>query len=414
MLPVGQQNFGVSTARPGGICPAHLPAADVPGLYVHIPFCFHKCHYCDFYSITRQTPGRMERFVDLVLREADFWAGANGGPTVRPRTVFFGGGTPSLLPLPSMRRLIQGLAARCDLSQCTEWTVEANPATVDSDYCRMLLECGVDRLSMGAQSFDRAELAMLERHHDPSDVQRSIQIARSAGFERLNVDLIFAIPGQSAQSWLRSLETAIELGTEHLSCYGLTYEPNTPLAVRRRLGKVCAAEEDLELQMLVAARGRLSQAGLPAYEISNFSRPGGECRHNLLYWTGGQYVGLGPAAASHVGGWRWRNRPHLGEWENAVDAGQLPAVEAENLPPRQRAGELAMLLLRLSRGLSFAEFSAASGFDARTIFAEVIERLGGLRLLEVDQSRVRLSDLGLAVADSVASEFLRAADGASR
>ena len=414
MSPVRQQNFTGLTPIPPpcAIRPADLRADKVPGLYVHIPFCFHKCHYCDFYSITRQTPGRMERFVDLILREADLWAGAKDAPVLQPRTIFFGGGTPSLLPLQAMARLIQGLAGRFDLSQCTEWTVEANPATIDLEYCRMLLENGVNRMSMGAQSFDPRELAALERHHDPSDVPRSIEIARTAGFGRLNVDLIFAIPGQSAQSWLRSLEAAIQLRTEHLSCYGLTYEPNTPLAVRRRLGQVQAAEEELELHMLRCARRRLAEAGLPAYEISNYSLPGRECRHNLLYWTGGQYVGLGPAAASHVGGWRWRNQPHLGEWENAVDAGDLPAIEAENLPPLRRAGELAMLLLRLSRGLNFAEFAAASGFDARTLFAEVIERLGRLCLLEVDQGSVRLSDLGLPVTDAIAAEFLSAA-GAS-
>jgi len=414
MGPVQQQNFTGLTpiVVPSAIHPADLGASDVPGLYVHIPFCFHKCHYCDFYSITRQTPQRMERFVDLILREADLWAGASQGPKLRPRTVFFGGGTPSLLPLQSMARLVQGLAARFDLSQCTEWTVEANPATISLEYCRMLIENGVNRMSMGAQSFDHRELATLERHHDPSDVPRSIEIARAAGFVRLNVDLIFAIPGQSAQSWLQSLEAAIELGTEHLSCYGLTYEPNTPLAVRRRLGQVRAAEEELELHMLRAARRRLAEAGLPAYEISNYSRPGKECRHNLLYWTGGEYVGLGPAAASHVGGWRWRNRPHLGEWENAVEAAELPTIEAEKLPPLHRAGELAMLLLRLSRGLNFAEFAAASGFDARTLFAEVIERLGGQSLLEVDNGSLRLSDLGLPVADAIAAEFLSAAAAA--
>jgi oxygen-independent coproporphyrinogen-3 oxidase len=355
----------------------------------------------------------MERFVDLILREAELWAAARAASGLLPRTVFFGGGTPSLLPLQAMARLVQGLAARFDLSQCTEWTVEANPATVDLEYCRMLIENGINRISMGAQSFDHRELATLERHHDPSDVPKSIEIARAAGFARLNVDLIFAIPGQSSQSWLHSLEAAIELGTEHLSCYGLTYEPNTPLAVRKRLGQVRAAAEELELHMLRAARRRLADAGLPAYEISNFARPGKECRHNLLYWTGGKYVGLGPAAASHVGGWRWRNRPHLGEWENAIEAGELPAIEAENLPPLHRAGELAMLLLRLSRGLNFAEFTAASGYDARALFAEVIERLGGHGLLEADNGSLRLSDVGLPVADAIAAEFLSAAAAAS-
>src|SRR4051812_28849574 len=175
------------------LTPSQLPAGEVEGLYIHIPFCFHKCHYCDFYSITRQSADRMRLFVDRVLREAEQWQAAR---SVRPRTIFFGGGTPSLLPLEQMRRLILGLHARFDLTAVNEWTVEANPATVTSEYCRMLREAGVDRLSFGAQSFRPSELATLERHHDPQDVPRSIEIARAAEFSRLNVDLIFAIPGQ--------------------------------------------------------------------------------------------------------------------------------------------------------------------------------------------------------------------------
>src|SRR3569623_472938 len=169
-----------------------VPAAAVPGLYVHVPFCFHKCHYCDFYSITRQTPERMARFVDLVLAEADMWAGSH--VRVRPATVFFGGGTPSLLPLEEMRRLIGGLRRRFDFAACDEFTVEVNPATASLAYCEMNHEADDDRLSFGAQSYDPAELKLLERHHDPADVPASIELARAAGFTRLNVDLIYALP----------------------------------------------------------------------------------------------------------------------------------------------------------------------------------------------------------------------------
>ena len=387
--------------------PSSLPSAVVTGLYVHIPFCFHKCHYCDFYSITRQTPQRMGGFVDLVLREADVWT--HSGPTLRPRTVFFGGGTPTLLPVGEMHRLIVGLKEWFDFSGCGEWTVEANPATVSPEYCRMLLDAGVDRISMGAQSFDPAELSILERHHQPDDVPRSLEIVRSAGIRRVNLDLIYAIPGQTLEGWMQSLERAIALGTDHLSCYGLTYEPNTPLAVRRRLGLVKSIDPELEIEMLRATRRRLAEAGLRSYEISNYSRAGQECRHNLLYWQGGDYVGLGPSAASHVQGWRWRNRPHLGEWEKSLDMGQLPAIEIETLTPRQRAGELAMLMLRLSNGIIHAEFAARVGHDAPALFAEVIDRLAPLGLLDVSETSIRLSERGLAVADSVAAEFLAAA-----
>jgi oxygen-independent coproporphyrinogen-3 oxidase len=384
--------------------PSSLPAAQITGLYVHIPFCFHKCHYCDFYSITRQTPDRMSRFVDLILREADFWTDAP--QTLRPRTVFFGGGTPTLLPAPEMRRLIDGLRERFDFANLIEWTVEANPATVTREYADTLAAAGIDRISMGAQSFNPAELAVLERNHNPDDVPQSLVIIKSSGIARLNLDLIYAIPGQNMKSWLESLERAIALGTEHLSCYGLTYEPNTPLAVRRRLGRVNSIDPDLEIEMLTQTRARLSAAGLFSYEISNYSRPECECQHNLLYWHGGDYLSLGPAAASHVQGTRWRNRPHLGEWENTITAGQLPAIEIETLTSRQRAGELAMLMLRLSRGIVYADFTVRVGLDAPTVFAEVIDRLTPLGLLDVSETSICLSERGLPVADSIAAEFL--------
>jgi oxygen-independent coproporphyrinogen III oxidase len=381
-----------------------LPAARPPGLYVHVPFCFHKCHYCDFYSITRQSEERMARFVDLVLAEAAGWE--SSPVRVRPRTVFFGGGTPSLLPLEQMRRLVRGLRARFDFSGLDEWTIECNPATISEEYASMLREEGVDRLSFGAQSFDEAELAMLERHHHPDDVERSVGLARKAGFSRVNVDLIYAIPGQDPASWSRSLERAIALRTEHISCYALTYEPNTPMAVKKRLGTVRAVEEDLELAMMHQARRRLGEAGYAAYEISNYSLPGEECRHNLLYWNGGSYIGLGPSAASHVEGWRWKNRPHLGEWEGAVEADGLPTADVEQLSPRQRAGELAMLQLRLKQGLRFAAFERQTRLDARVLFGGLLERLAGAGLIQLEAEGARLTDRGLNVADAVAAEFL--------
>ncbi|HEY8669084.1 MAG TPA: radical SAM family heme chaperone HemW [Tepidisphaeraceae bacterium] len=391
----------------GALQSASLPAADVPGLYVHIPFCFHKCHYCDFYSITRQTPERMEHFVDLMLSEAELWT-ATAGPNVAPRTIFFGGGTPTLLPIAAMERLLAGLRQRFDFSHLIEWTVEANPATVTADYCAMLASAGVNRLSFGAQSFNTEHLKTLERHHDPDDVPRSIELARAAGFRRLNVDLIYAIPGQTLDDWAASLDAALALDTPHISCYALTYEPNTPMAVKKRLGRIAAAPESLELEMMHYTRQRLIAAGRHPYEISNYAVRGEECRHNLLYWTGENYIGLGPSAASHVAGHRWKNRPHLGEWEAASERQQLPAIEFERLTPEQRAGELAMLLLRLESGLQFEAFLAKTGFDARELYAKTIEQLAAAGLLQVTPDSLTLTTKGLNVADAIAAEFLAA------
>jgi oxygen-independent coproporphyrinogen-3 oxidase len=386
--------------------PASLPPGGIEGLYVHVPFCFHKCHYCDFYSITRQTPDRMDHFVDLILREADQWLSVRPAHSMRPRTIFFGGGTPSLLPIQSMLRLLGGLRQRFDLSAVDEWTIEVNPATASEEYCRLLRENGVNRLSFGAQSFRAEELAALERHHDPEDVPRSIDLARRAGFKRLSVDLIYGVPGQDLAQWSYSLEKALALGTTHLSCYGLTYESNTPMGVKKRLGVIRPVEEAIELEMLHHTRRRLVQAGFPPYEISNYAPPGEECRHNLVYWTGGNYLGLGPSAASHIDGFRWRNRPHLGEWERAVAGGTLPATDVEHLNPTRRAGELAMLMLRLAGGLNYKQFSERTDQSALVLFAAPIDRLSRLGLIYVDTSAIRLTEAGINVADAVAAEFL--------
>lgn len=385
--------------------PVDLPAVEVGALYVHVPFCFHKCHYCDFYSITRQSTERMAAFVDRILREADMWTGA-GGPTPCPRTVFFGGGTPSLLPIGQMRRLIDGLRERFDFSSLVEWTVECNPATVSGEYAAMLRASGVNRLSFGAQSFHVEDLKLLERHHDPEDVPRSLQQAREAGFERLNIDLIYAVPGQTLERWSQNLDRALQLGTTHLSCYALTYELNTPIAVKKRLGRLVATEDELELQMLHLTRQRLSAAGLPAYETSNYAAPGEQCLHNLAYWHGDSYIALGPSGASHVEGHRWKNRGHLGDWEQAIDRNVLPVDQYEHLSPRRRAGELAMLRLRLAEGLDFADFEQRTGLDARAVYGDVIARYEQAGLLALDDRAVRLTDRGVNVTDALAAEFL--------
>ncbi len=383
--------------------PQALAPAEVDGLYVHIPFCFHKCHYCDFYSITRQTPERMDRFVELLARELDYWMATT--QIIRPRTIFFGGGTPSLLPPTSMRKLLEAIRARLDPGLFTEWTIEVNPATADLDYLRMLRSFGVDRISMGAQSFHPAELATLERHHQPEQVVRSVALCREAGFERINIDLIYAIPGQTLESWRESLRQAMDLKLTHYSCYNLTYEPNTPMAVKQRLGRLEVIEESIELQMLMLARRILSDIGCLPYEISNYAASGQECLHNLLYWRGGNYLGIGPSAASHLDGVRFKNRPHLGEWERAIEAGATGMTEFERLSDQQREGEFVMLGLRLAEGVGLDRFQSRFGKPLGERFGKTLDELLALGLIRVDDS-VRLTEQGLPVADAVAAEFL--------
>ncbi len=200
----------------------------------------------------------------------------------------------------------------------------------------------------------------------------------------------------------------MDLNTDHLSCYALTYEANTPITVKKRLGQIQAADEEMELAMLHWGQQRLRECGYRPYEISNFARPGQECRHNLVYWHGGSYMGLGPSGASHVEGHRWRNRPHLGEWESAIAAGEVPAMDVEHLAPRQRAGELAMLELRLAEGIEFERFGRQSGLDARRLWGELMARLNQQGLLDVNGERVSLTERGVDVADAIAAEFLAA------
>ena len=371
------------------------------GLYVHVPFCFHKCHYCDFYSITRQADGRMAAFVDRLLGEAAAWR----GPT-RFDTVFVGGGTPTLLPVRDLRRLLRGLRETFDLTGVREWTVEVNPATADADYLAVMRESGVDRVSVGAQSFDPAALRLLERHHDPDDVGRTIDAARDVGIGRRSVDLIFAVPGQTAASWEATLDAALTLDVDHMSCYGLTYEPNTPLAVRRRLGRVTAVAEEAEVALYRLTRDRLRAAGFRRYEVSNYARTGAESRHNLAYWDGRNYLGLGPSAASHVGGARWRNAPHLGRWEAAVDAGRSAAVEVERLDADARARELAWLRLRTAAGIDMLDFEHRTGLDPLRRFADAVERTASAGLVEVADGHLRLTGDAWHLADAVAEAFL--------
>ena len=321
------------------------PASSI-GLYVHVPFCRVKCGYCDFYSQVGG-PETFEPLVEALLAELDT-------RVVRPglavETIYIGGGTPTVLPIGLLERLLGALrdAGRgirttegvrqkgfppelgCGKGfphqrphQLVEFTVEANPATVDDCKAALLAECGVDRVSMGAQSFDTGELAVLDREHRPADVAASIEILRRAGLTRFNLDLIFGVPGQTVASWLGSLRAAIDLEPEHLSCYGLTYEAGTPLHARREAGRVRAVDEDAEAEMYLATMETLEAAGYRQYEISNYARPGRECRHNLRYWHNLPGVGLGPSAASYLDGRRWRNVPDTREYVRLMQQGDV-------------------------------------------------------------------------------------------
>ncbi|MEP0841686.1 MAG: radical SAM family heme chaperone HemW [Phycisphaerae bacterium] len=375
------------------------------GLYVHVPFCATKCGYCDFYSHA-PAPGVFTPLVDALLDEL---ASALSDPDLSVETIFVGGGTPTLLPAGPLERLFAALGLVAQRHRPVEFTVEANPASLTDAKARLLRAHGVNRVSMGAQSFHAHELRVLDRIHSPHDIAPSAEIIRRSGFEHFNLDLIFGIPGQTRASWLESLRRAIACGPDHLACYGLTYEPDTALHDKLRTGLIRPADEGFEAELYDLTVDFLTARGFQQYEISNYARPGAGSRHNVRYWLNLPYVGIGPSAASFLNGRRWRNLPDTAEYVRRRRLGLDTAIDAEMLSPRASAGETAMLNLRLVEGMDRAAFHAATGFDPLVLFAEPIARYAGQGLLAVDDRRIRLTRRGRLVADTVLADFLATA-----
>ncbi|MBX3380448.1 MAG: radical SAM family heme chaperone HemW [Phycisphaeraceae bacterium] len=398
--------------RTGG-AEAHLRS--VRSLYLHVPFCSHKCHYCDFYSLV-DTQDRQEVFAERLIRELHGLSRfAAGGPL---KTVFVGGGTPSLLRVDLWEALLAEIEGQFDLSAIRagegEFTVECNPESVSARLLETLRRGGVDRLSMGAQSFHLQHLKTLERLHNPETVGPAIAMARDAGFERLSVDLIFGIPGQSLDDWCRDLDSALGLGTEHLSCYNLTYEQGTAMTARLQRGDFAPADEDLEVDMYELTVAHLAAAGLRRYEVSNYSKPGQESLHNLAYWRQEEWLAAGPSASGHVAGWRWKNVPRLDDYLRAAPDG-LPDVADSEPPDAARALRERMWTgLRLREGLDAARLlhdvrvMEASGVDRLRAAADKAHREG---LLEDSGNRWTLTDRGMLIADAIVVDFMAALDG---
>jgi len=382
-------------------------AGDTPAarsLYVHVPFCRHKCHYCDFYSIV-DSADRQDAFVDRLT--AELAALAPLADTLR--TVFVGGGTPTLLGPHLWERILDCLHHHYRLTDA-EFTVECNPETSSAALFGVLAGGGVNRISIGAQSFDRRLLAVLERRHEPASVGRTVDLARAAGIDRLSVDMIYAIPGQSPADWARDLRAALGLGLEHLSAYTLTYEPNTAMTRRLELGQFEPADEDTELAMMRMAEHAAEACGLTRYEVSNFARPGRACRHNLAYWRQEPWLAAGPSASGHLGGWRWKNTPRLGEYLDSARAGPLPpVVDVEPPDPRRALAERIMTGLRLDEGLDARSVLA----DARAIAGPIADALASRAGLLVSRGlladgggRWSLTARGLPLADGLAAELM--------
>lgn len=379
---------------------------EVSSLYVHIPFCFHKCHYCDFYSIVDRQD-RQEAFVARMISELRAHSKATRRPTLD--TIFIGGGTPTLLAPHLLKELLASIQSEFDLTPSTEWTIESNPETLTDEICAVLVESGVNRISMGAQTFNTAHLKALERHHDPESVERSIHRAKAAGFDRLSLDLIYAIPGQALDEWAQDLARAFALPIDHLSAYALTYEPNTAMTARLKKGEFAPAPDELEVEMYNHTLDQIRAQGLKRYEVSNHAKPGSECRHNLAYWQGKNWLAVGPSAAGHLDGTRWKNTPRLEEYLNTSDNGFAPICEHETPDGRRTLMDWMMMGIRVSEGLDQAKLLKDASKLGRhkeiTLAMSMCEDQGWVTLQSTHWS---LTDNGYHFADRVARELIGA------
>ncbi len=387
------------------------------GVYVHIPFCQSKCAYCDFVSFAGlESLGAS--YVDALCREiaqrASAWASA------RFDTLFIGGGTPTVLPPEQIVRILSSCFANLNLAQDSEVTSEANPGTVSLSDLHALRTAGVNRLSLGVQSLCDKELQLLGRIHTADQAVDAYRMARQAGFDNINLDLIYGLPEQPVKRWLETLERTLELYPEHLSLYALTIEAGTPLAERIACGDLPKPDNDQVADMYELSETLLQQAGYVHYEISNWARDAGArpescvptfaCRHNLKYWRNQPYLGVGAAAHSYDGQFRIANTPDPQDYIARIAAGQETIVQRETVDRACCMGETMMLGLRLIGGVRWDEFAERFGVSLRSVYGQEIDELITEGLLEADARGVRLTPRGRLLGNLAFAAFLRADD----
>ncbi len=381
---------------------------ELPGLYIHIPFCLRKCAYCGFYSITdRSLIPAFRSALRLEMALYRGWAASFD-------TLYIGGGTPSVLPEGDLEGLIADIRTAFTIAAGAEITVEANPADVTESLLASLRRSGVNRLNIGVQSFDDDSLALLGRRHTALQAIGAIQRVRDAGFENIGLDLIYGLPSSSAAgetspeverrfaAWLATLDTAISLDPDHLSCYQLTLEEKTPLAKRCQRGELILPGESRQADFFLRTAQILEESGYRHYEVSNFARPGRESRHNRKYWNHVPYLGLGPAAHSFSGRERRWNRSSVDAYIGDLDSGREPVESREILSNKQLRLEALFLGFRTRRGICMETFKIRYGRDLLADKRDMVERLSGEGLVEIRDGFLRPTRAGMAVADSLA------------
>ncbi len=367
------------------------PETKVEHLYVHVPFCAAKCHYCAFYS-EASSAEKMKDYVDALVLELERFA-----TQLEPKTIFFGGGTPSLLPAPLMRRVLEAVGRARPPGAPIEWTIECNPSTVSTEKAKLFREFGVNRISMGMQALDDELLDVIGRVHSVKAAVESYEKLRKAGFDNINLDLMFGLPGQTMEHWRNTLRRTIELQPEHISTYCLILEEDTHFWSLLEKGLI-KPDEDLELAMYDTAIETLAAAGYRQYEISNFAKPNRQCAHNIAYWEGEDYVGLGPSACSTVGDRRWQNVPDVDRYIQGVTSQKSIVGFEEVLTPELRAAERAAFGMRMNAGVP-ADL-------VRGRWDKEISELLSAELVQWRMGRLQPTKRGILFADAVAAEFM--------
>ena len=379
---------------------------ETASLYLHIPFCHTRCHYCDFNTYAGLLPLR-EPYVKALLTEVELagnLARRPGGEPRRSRTIFFGGGTPSLLSVSQIERLLAACRANFAVDADAEISLEANPGTLNQEQLVGLRAAGINRLSMGTQSFDAELLTALGRIHTPEEITQAVTFARAAGFTSLNLDFMFGLPGQTMRHWRETLDRALELRPEHLSLYSLIIEEGTPFFEWTATGRITPGDEDLCADMYEYADEKLCAAGYENYEISNWALPGQQCRHNLTYWHNLPYLGMGAGAHSCFGGRRFWNILSPQEYIARLRRRALPEAEGETIERAQEMSETAFLALRTARGLHLPTFEQRFGLPFSTFVGERLRDVHEAGLLEERAGWLWLSSRGRLLGNEV---FLR-------
>ncbi len=375
------------------------------GLYIHIPFCLQKCLYCDFASYPIEQ-GQVEQYMRGLGLEIDYYRATLAPEQKQIATIFVGGGTPTCLMSGQLAGILEQVSRVFTIVTGAEITTEANPGTVTLASLRELKAAGFNRLSLGVQSTHRELLRVIGRIHDFDQARQAVHFARAAGFENLNLDLMFGLPTQTASRWRQSVSEIVNLQPDHVSCYSLQLEEGTPLTRAVDQGKLAACPEELELEMYRIVIEILGTAGYEHYEISNFARPGYRCRHNLLYWHKQEYLGLGPAAHSHLNQSRWGNVEDIDQYVSLLQAGQRPTEEIQSLSEREQMEETVFLGLRLIQGVNLADFCQRFGIGMTEVFARQVRELEKKGLVELVDGYLRLTGKGLPLANQVFAEFV--------